>query len=138
MIEPSIIVPSSPKYLRLIRTFVAAITQMSGLSEGSIDEVILAVDEACTNVIRHAYNNDFKKEIIVRFIDSNDRFEVIIEDSGKPAHLDCFKPVSPEGRRGGYGLHLIRRAFDELTYNETDRNKLTLMRYKKGDEINNR
>ncbi|MBF0541723.1 MAG: ATP-binding protein [Nitrospirae bacterium] len=140
MINPSLKIPSNPKYLRLIRAVVSTIGQMSSLSDDSIDQVMLAVDEACTNIIRHAYNNDFNKEIILQFNYSNDFFEVIIEDFGKKAEPDYFncQPIG-EIRTGGYGLHLIRRAFDVLNYDKTmeNGNRLKLLRYKKKDENRN-
>lgn len=139
--QPSLRIPSNPRYLRLVRMTVAEVGQLSGLSEDSIDEVMLGVDEACTNVIRHAYNNDFNGEIIIKFIDSDKIFEVIIEDHGKKADPDSFicKPLG-EFRIGGYGLHLMRRAFKVLSYDQTtnDSNRLRMLRNKKEYENNNR
>jgi anti-sigma regulatory factor (Ser/Thr protein kinase) len=133
MINPSITIPSNPKYLRLVRAVVATIGQVSDLSDDSVDQVMLAVDEACANVIRHAYNNDFNKEIIVTFNISKDILEVTIDDYGKKAEPDCFncQPIG-EIRTGGYGLHLIKRAFDVIKYDETKKNgnRLRLLRYK--------
>jgi anti-sigma regulatory factor (Ser/Thr protein kinase) len=93
-----------------------------------------AVDEACSNVIKHAYKGDTGKQIIVTLRISPEAFEVIIEDTGikaDAAHiegrgLDEIKP-------GGLGVHLIKRACDVVEFDKEKEkgNRLRLVKYLK-------
>jgi serine/threonine-protein kinase RsbW len=68
-------VPSSTENLALIREFVGSIAQQSGMDSVDIGKLELAVDEACANVIEHAYGHDISKEVIIRAsLDVNTRF----------------------------------------------------------------
>jgi len=93
-----------------------------------------AVDEACSNVIKHAYAGDPNQEIGVTLRISPEAFEVIIEDSGLKADV-----ASVKGRRlddirpGGLGVHLIKRACDIVEFDEKKKkgNRLRLVKYLK-------
>ena len=58
-------VPSSTENLVLIREFVTSIATRAGLDESDVAKLELAVDEACANVIEHAYQHDSSKEVTV-------------------------------------------------------------------------
>ena len=124
-------VPSDPRYLSLVRTVTAKMGELHGLSESAIEDVRLAVDEACSNVIKHAYGGDPHQMILVRYRTTQKGFEVLIEDHGVKA-----QPESIEGRDlddirpGGLGVHLIKRAFDIFQFDRSRRkgNRLRLVR----------
>jgi serine/threonine-protein kinase RsbW len=59
-------VPSSTENLALIREFVTAVGTQAGFTDDEVARLELAVDEACTNVIEHAYGHDITKEVVVR------------------------------------------------------------------------
>ncbi|HEX9960769.1 MAG TPA: ATP-binding protein, partial [Pyrinomonadaceae bacterium] len=59
-------VPSSTENLALIREFVSSAATQAGFDEKEVAKLELAVDEACANVIEHAYDHDVNKEVIVR------------------------------------------------------------------------
>ena len=107
-----------------------------GMSYTEIDDVKLAVDEACSNVIKHAYGGDVGREYTVRYFLA-DSFEVIIEDSGIKA-----EPESIEGRDlddvkpGGLGIHFIKRTFDVFAFDKSKKqgNRLTLIRYRRKED----
>jgi len=127
-------VQSDPKYLSLIRSVTAKIGELYGLSEATIEDVKLAVDEACSNVIKHAYGGDTNKNILVKYRVTKKGFEVLIEDNGIKV-----QPESIEGRSlndirpGGLGVHLIKRAFDIFQFDQRKRkgNRLRLVRFTK-------
>ena len=58
-------VPSSTENLVLIREFVTSIATRAGLDQSDVAKLELAVDEACANVIEHAYQHDSSKEVTV-------------------------------------------------------------------------
>ncbi len=127
-------IQSDPKYLSVIRTVTAKIGELYGLSESAIRDIKLAVDEACSNVIKHAYGGDPHQRIVVKYRMTKKGFEVLIEDDGVKA-----QPESIEGRNlddirpGGLGVHLIKRAFDIFQFDQRKRrgNRLRLIRFRK-------
>jgi serine/threonine-protein kinase RsbW len=128
-------VPSHPKYLGVIREVTARICSGCRLDEEETENIKLAVDEACANVIKHAYRGDIGREIIVQFLTDADKFEVVIEDNGITADPGAIKGRSlDEVRPGGLGVHFIRRTFDIVEYSaeKKDGNRLRLVKYLKG------
>ena len=61
-------VPSTTQNLAMIREFVNRVAAQAGLSEIEVGQLELAVDEACANVIEHAYGDDKTKQVMVRAI----------------------------------------------------------------------
>lgn len=127
-----IIIPSDPKYLSLIRTATATMGKIYGMSDSEQEDVKLAVDEACANVIKHAYSGDVTRKIVVKFKISKG-FEVVIEDNGIKAQPDIIAGRNLDDvRPGGLGLHLIKRAFDVYLFDKKRKNgnRLRLVRYR--------
>ncbi len=129
-----ITVPSDPKYLALVR----AVTVRMGV-QNKVDDTVIrhmehAVDEACSNVIKHAYAGDPNKQIRITLTISPEAFEVIIEDSGVKADVASFKGRRLDDiRPGGLGVHLIKRACDIVEFDEKKKkgNRLRLVKYLK-------
>ena len=127
-------VPSDPKFLCVVREVTAKMGQMRGLGEEMVEQIRLAVDEACANVIKYAYRGNAGKEIVVRYKVDHKRFEVVIEDTGIKAD-----PVAIMGRKledvrpGGLGVHFIKRCFDVFEFDGRKKsgNRLRLVRYLK-------
>lgn len=125
-------VQSHPRYLSVVRAVTGRMGELCGMSASAIEDVKLAVDEACSNVIRHAYGGDTARSITVRFRTSRGCFEVIIEDNGLKAHPELIAGRSlDEVRPGGLGIHLIRRAFDTFAFDDSRKrgNRLRLIRH---------
>jgi anti-sigma regulatory factor (Ser/Thr protein kinase) len=114
-------VPSSTENLALIRDFVSGIGAQVGFDENEIARLALAVDEACANVIEHAYGSDTTREVTVRALVEEGEIHFDIIDTGK--HFDPSK-VTPQSveelvkqrRSGGLGLRLIRTIMDDVQY----------------------
>ena len=101
------------------------------MTDSVIEDVKLAVDEACANVIKHAYKGDTRQKIVVKFKLRKKGFEVIIEDSGIKAQPELIAGRNlEEVRPGGLGIHLIKRAFDIFQFDERKKkgNRLRLVR----------
>ena len=127
-------IPSHPKYLSAVRSLTGKICGTCGMADAETEDVKLAVDEACSNVIKHAYKGDTTNKIVVKFRESKKGFEVIIEDSGLKADPGCVKGRDLDDvRPGGLGIHLIKRAFDVFEFDENKKkgNRLRLIRHLK-------
>ena len=131
----TIIIPSDPKYLSVIRSVTTTMGGLFGMHDSVIDDVKLAVDEACANVIRHAYRGDTRQKIVVKFNLRKKGVEVIIEDNGIKAQPELIAGRSlDEVRPGGLGIHFIKRTFDVFHFDEKKKkgNRLRLIRYRGG------
>jgi anti-sigma regulatory factor (Ser/Thr protein kinase) len=109
--------PSDPAVLFLLRGFVEGLTERLGFERRDTERMVLAVDEACTNVIRHAYGGRVDERLIITFVVKTETFEVRIRDFGQPKDPGRFQTRDlSELRAGGLGTHLIRCAVDEVHY----------------------
>lgn len=124
--------PSTSNLLE-VRNFIAKHTKQHSLPAKTIHEVSLAVDEAFTNVIEHAYNDNLtdnlKSETIgIELQISDSILEVTITDTGTifeeyidnpdavlPKKLDLDKYIK-ERKSGGLGLHLINKLMSTVSY----------------------
>ena len=128
----AITIPSSPRYLSVVRTVTASMADFFGMTEREREDIRLAVDEACSNVIKHAYQGNSNRRIVVKYFLS-DSFEVVIEDSGLKARPETIKGRSLDDvRPGGLGIHFIRRIFDVCEFDPEKKrgNRLRLIRYR--------
>ena len=112
---------SHTKNLSLVREFISDAAQKFGFDEETTNKIVLATDEACTNIIRHAYHNADDK-LIELFVDmKNNTFEVVIIDYG-----DSFNPANVKTpklpdyikhyNKGGLGMYLMRSLVDKVEY----------------------
>lgn len=129
-------VKSSTKNLGAIRLFVEEKASQSGIAKSITDKIVLAVDEACTNIIKHAYNYDASTEFIVRVLISKSEFKVLLIDHGKsfdPNQIaDPDMPTYLKQRCvGGLGLHLMRHLMDIVEYHNLKENGNQLILIKK-------
>jgi serine/threonine-protein kinase RsbW len=115
-------VPSSTENLALIREFVTSTARQAGFDASEIAKLELAVDEACANVIEHAYGGqDNTKEVIVRASFNNETLSIDIEDTGRGFDPESIKPEELEQliskrKTGGLGMRLMKTLMDEVRY----------------------
>jgi serine/threonine-protein kinase RsbW len=92
------------------------------LSENNLNQLVLAVDEVCTNIIFHSANNNPNKTLEITIVESADslEFEIIDRYSGQfnPVQALQVRPtlqnIIEERRKGGIGLLLVRNIMDEV------------------------
>ena len=114
-------VPSSTENLALIREFVTSVGRQATLGEEEINKLELAVDEACANVIEHAYGHDTTKAVSVRAVFDDEKLLISVIDEGQGFDPGQVQPESVEQlvherKSGGLGLRLIRTLMDEVKY----------------------
>ena len=114
-------VPSSTENLALIREFVTTVGQQAGMSETEIGKIELAVDEACANVIEHAYGHDVSKEVVICANIDDEAITFKIKDTGKgfdPTQIpqEELAKLIQERKDGGLGMRLIKNLMDEVNY----------------------
>jgi serine/threonine-protein kinase RsbW len=122
--------------LRAIRSFVDEQARLVSVPQRRIDDLVLAVDEAATNIVLHGYEGRVNTassviEIEVQFQDHV--FSVTLRDQAPPFDptatpvVDELPPLDERGP-GGLGIFLIRKSVDEFRYRRTPTgwNELTL------------
>jgi serine/threonine-protein kinase RsbW len=125
---------SDPRMLPVVRGMVAQLAEALGFEDGQCQKITLAVDEALSNVIRHAYKNEGNHMIELDCQARADCLEFTFIDRGEPADPAriCAQPLD-EVALGGRGTHLIRQIMDEVSYERLpDHNRLRLKKYMPG------
>jgi anti-sigma regulatory factor (Ser/Thr protein kinase) len=103
--------------LALMRNFVRKFLSRHPFSEKQRTLMVLGVDEACTNVIRHAYDLRDDQPIALSVETLQTCVRVRLRDYGAQAHPNTMRGREHNHvRPGGLGLHLIRNAFDRVDY----------------------
>ncbi len=117
---------SDPKLLRSVRALVRAYLTSSGVDPERVPEVVLGVDEACTNVIRHSYGGRPEGRLELTMRSSEDAVVFTLRDHGDPVSLErCARremssidAIARDG--GGLGVQLMYRIFDSVSYSPGD------------------
>jgi serine/threonine-protein kinase RsbW len=129
-------IPSITENLQMIREFVLKIAAKAGFNEETREQIALAVDEACTNVIKHAHHHDARRLMDIQIKTDADKIKIIITDKGRG--FDITKLKDPdiekfirESKHGGLGIYLIKTLMDEVNYefNPGVRNQVELTKY---------
>jgi len=119
--EHKLKVSADTKNLVTIASFIEKVLRHKHLESDIVEEVLVAVDEAATNVIKHSYKS--KPEGYLRIIlkTNKSKIEVSIFDSGNI--FDPKKVPMPDlsrdlGKRqlGGMGMFLMKKFMDDVTY----------------------
>lgn len=116
----SLTVTSDMANLGAIIDFVAQAVQKAYLDEQDIFEVQMAVDEACTNIIEHAYG-DAPGDIYLGCQVAPGECVITIRDRGRPFDPESVPPPDLTGdlknrRVGGLGLYFMRKLMDEVRF----------------------
>lgn len=114
-------VPSSTENLSMIRDFVKNIGTQSGMGDREVAGMELAVDEACANVIEHAYGSDSTKEVSIRATVDETTLTIEVIDTGKGFDPGAVQQSKLEDlisakRTGGLGMRLMKSFMDEVHY----------------------
>ncbi len=116
-------VSADPRLLSTVRAMVRSYLAEAGFDRERADEVVLGVDEACTNAIRHGCKGCEDQFFSIAFRSDDEWIEIQLVDSGEPAPEEVFtrrdreEPGSVhEIQPGGLGIHLIYQVFDEVDF----------------------
>ena len=111
--EVRLTIPAKPEYVTLCRLALTGISRFRDLSEETLSDLKLALTEACSNSVRHAYaDGDGCVEILYEL--HVDRLVIEVADNGEG--FDPHEPGSDgdDLAEGGLGIAIIRSVADEL------------------------
>jgi serine/threonine-protein kinase RsbW len=114
-------VKSSTENLAEVRNFVAEHAEKHGFTPKQISDIRLAVDEAFTNIIKHAYQKDDSKPVYLELLFDDEKLCVLLSDQGnsfkaRNYKLPDIKEQIKKKKRGGMGVYLIHTLMDSVTY----------------------
>lgn len=129
--------PGQFKKLAEVSEFIRKAAERGGFGEIEVYELQLAVDEAFSNIIEHAYGGEGKGDIECICLDSGGEMTIVLRDWGKafdPKSVpepDFSVPIEEVNSRGA-GLVLMRKIMDELEYrfSEEEGNSLIMIKHK--------
>ncbi len=131
------VVPGRYENLEKISEFVRQAAEASGLDNFGVYQVQTAVDEACTNIIEHAYGKEGLGDIECTCESRPGEVTVILRDWGKPFNPQKIRPPNlnaPLKKRNshGLGLYFIQQWMDEIYFQFTGEtgNLLTMIKRK--------
>lgn len=124
--------PSDPRYLGVVRGAIERFAMLVGFDEEECRWIVLAVHEALTNVIRHAYQNRHDQPVEMRLAEREGGMEVLMVDHGQGVRPEQMSGRALDDLRpGGLGLHMIREIMDKTEYSPLEgRNELLLFKRK--------
>ncbi|NVJ50775.1 MAG: ATP-binding protein [Gammaproteobacteria bacterium] len=109
---------AQPKHLKCIRDTISETLKQQGFEQNLLDDTVLAVDEACQNIIRHAYSFDQQGIIDLILLLNNNELSAELVDYAKAVDprccepKGCSRPLTP----GGLGTLIMNQVMDSVAY----------------------
>lgn len=105
-------VTSNPEYVSIIRLTVSGIANKIGFSLDDIEDIKVAVSEACTNAIKHSLDDKF----LVQFYVLENGLTIEVEDKGTGYDVKSLQgPDLTNPKESGLGLFIIKALMDEVS-----------------------
>lgn len=137
-------VPAKPDYVGVVRLSISGVANRMGFTYEDIEDLKVAISEAITNAVTHAYDNLDDGEVTVGFGVYENRLEVMVADRGGSFNLDEIKGgIGPyersesveDLREGGFGLFLIDTLMDKVEINNEDGVVVLMTKYLSGTGV---
>ncbi|GAE36904.1 anti-sigma B factor RsbW [Halalkalibacter akibai] len=135
-------VPAKPEYVGVVRLTVSGIANRIGFSYDDIEDMKIAIAEACTNVVNHAYEEGGIMNISYYLYE--ERLEIVVADRGQSfdvgsvrdhlGPIDADQPVT-DLKEGGLGLFLINTLMDKVEIINESGIVLVMTKFLHGDEV---
>jgi serine/threonine-protein kinase RsbW len=111
--EVRLTIPAKPEYITLCRLALTGISRFRELSEETLSDLKLAITEACSNSVRHAYA-DGDGAVDIRYELHPDRLVIEVADDGEGFEVVDSELTDDDLAEGGLGIAIIRSLADEL------------------------
>lgn len=124
--------PAKPERLCLVRALVKRAAEVCGCDENLGEKLVIAVNEACMNVIQHAYKGHDRGDIIMQINNNASQILFRILDFAEPVDLDRVESRDlTDVRPGGLGVHFIREIMDDCRMGHLEQGKGNYIEMKK-------
>jgi serine/threonine-protein kinase RsbW len=123
-------IPAKPEYITLVRLALSGLSGLRPLSEETLSDMKLAVTEACTNSVRHGYQDGGGKVEILYELQP-DRLVVEVADDGPGFDASGDRPTKENLAEGGLGIAIIKAVSDEFESGERSDGRGSRLRFVK-------
>lgn len=140
-------IPAKPQYVSVIRLSISGLATRIGFLYDEIEDLKIAVSEAVTNVVHHAYNDNEEGEIVIGCaLYDNHKIEIMVADYGNSFNFEEIKskigPYSEDDqvsmlREGGLGLYLMETLMDEVKVNNEGGVTVFMTKYVTREQVEN-
>lgn len=134
-VKDRLVINSELKHLKLARYFILRILRKVNVAPSDENKIVLATDEALSNIVEHAYEFNKSGYIDINVEVNPKQFQIRIMnggrdfDMGKVKIKDIVEHIK-QGKRRGLGIFLMRRIMDEVKYSfKNGQNQLILIKY---------
>lgn len=133
--KESFVYPANINSISEIKRKITDICKRNNFSYSDLNNIIIVIDEACSNIIKHAYKDMRPEDILVEVKVTNRGIYIILVDKGRSFNWNKFKIPDLNyyvsvGKKGGLGIWIIRKLTDKSSYKVTSRgNELLLVKY---------
>lgn len=139
MNDISLKIPANANYIDLVRICLYGIASKQGYSYEDIEDMKVAVSEACNNAVLYGVNSNQSCDIEINFLPTAESLQITIKNVG-PAfeHMNALQNAAPaeanqisELQVGGLGIYLMQALMDEVHVDREDQSTIvTLIKYK--------
>ncbi len=107
-------IPARPEFIALGRLALTGLARTRALSQEVVADLKLALTEACSNSVRHAYDEGRLGVVRIRYELSPDKIVIEVDDEGSGFDPETIAQAQEELDEGGLGIAIIRALTDEL------------------------
>lgn len=112
-----ITIPANPEYLHKARNALKKFLACRNFPKETVYKLILCLDEACSNIIKHSYKGETEEPIEISFCFEGDELIIKVRDYGKQCDVSEIKPRPLDDiKPGGLGTHCICKIMDRVDY----------------------
>jgi serine/threonine-protein kinase RsbW len=123
-------IPAKPEYITLVRLALSGLSGLRPLGEETLSDMKLAVTEACTNSVRHGYQDGGGRVEILYELQA-DRLVVEVADDGPGFDASGDRPTEGNLAEGGLGIAIIKAVSDEFESGERSDGRGSRLRFVK-------
>lgn len=122
-------VPARAAMLKDVRDTVRSTLTQAGMDAKLVSDVVLAVDEACQNIIRHAYGRECDNDVVVDIRQDGAEVLIYVRDFADPVNVDNIRARDlGDVKPGGLGVHFIHEVMDEVEYRPLENGEGNVLR----------
>lgn len=137
-------IPAKAEYVGVVRLSVSGIASRMGFNYDEIEDLKIAISEAITNTVKHAYDEAETGEVNIGFGIYRNRLEIMVSDHGESFKFEDIKEkIGPYQsresimtlREGGFGLFLIEALMDKVEINNDYGVLILMTKFKHETEV---
>ncbi len=125
-------IPSRADRLCLLRRVVRETIRLAGCDDALADDLVLAVNEACMNIMQHADTGTYQGPIEIEILARDGMLEFLLRDYARPVDVTSIRSRDLDDLRpGGLGVHIIGEIMDEVNFLPPPEGRGNLLRLRK-------